>query len=329
MQNKEVIVTMKASRFAVLRKPHSDEYAEITLDGKRLDFDDGEDGTAVAYVLRKQLRGLKMKDVPQGISITPLARSDPEIRYVENLTVCRNIDGTAEIDFEDFITSKGWNLDLSPQKYARFLKQAVRFREKTVRDVHLINYDEDARESWFIRWSVDADIKSSVEEIIRFGNRVYGEVCSLQREIIIQNYPYLRPVLRTPTGMFLAHSSKDKVFTRRLAADLRARGIRVWLDEAEMLPGDSLIRKLEEGIKQMDYLAVILSPNSVRSGWVKREVEIALTEEIKGKRVKVIPILYRRCRLPGFVSSKVYADCTTNKAYTDALGIIIRRARGG
>jgi hypothetical protein len=42
-------------------------------------------------------------------------------------------------------------------------------------------------------------------------------------------------------SIFLSHSSADKPFARRLAGDLRARGVRVWLDEAEIGIGDSLI----------------------------------------------------------------------------------------
>jgi hypothetical protein len=74
------------------------------------------------------------------------------------------------------------------------------------------------------------------------------------------------------SSVFLAHSSADKRFVRRLAADLLERGIRVWFDEAELLVGDSLFAKIGDGVREVDYLAVILSPASVKSPWVQREV---------------------------------------------------------
>ena len=129
-------------------------------------------------------------------------------------------------------------------------------------------------------------------------------------------------------SIFLSHSSKDKSFARRLARDLEARGLRVWIDEAEMLPGDSLIRSQEQAIQSTDYLGVILSPNSVLSEWVQREVEVALVEEIRGRRLKVIPILYGSCEVPGFLATKVWADFSTPRSYRKGLDVLVRRFTG-
>jgi TIR domain len=124
-------------------------------------------------------------------------------------------------------------------------------------------------------------------------------------------------------GIFLSHSSRDNPFARKLADDLRAAGLTVWVDEAEIQIGDSLIAKLESGIEDMEYLAVVLSPDSVSSEWVKREVAMALTDEIGSRRVKVLPLLYRDCLLPGFLRDKKYADFrkpqSTNPLSIDSL----------
>jgi len=93
------------------------------------------------------------------------------------------------------------------------------------------------------------------------------------------------------SSIFLSHNHDDKPFVRRLAQDLQEAGARVWLDEAEMMIGDSLIEKIRQGIDEMEYLGVILSQNSVKSEWVKREVDVAMNQEIEGKRVKVLPLV--------------------------------------
>ncbi|MBK7809545.1 MAG: toll/interleukin-1 receptor domain-containing protein [Saprospiraceae bacterium] len=67
------------------------------------------------------------------------------------------------------------------------------------------------------------------------------------------------------TSIFLSHNREDKEFVRHLALDLRRAGIIAWLDEAEIKPGDSIIDKIEDGLKGSKYLAVILSPTSVNS----------------------------------------------------------------
>jgi transcriptional regulator with XRE-family HTH domain len=128
-------------------------------------------------------------------------------------------------------------------------------------------------------------------------------------------------------SVFLSHSSQDKSFARKLATDLRNQGVRVWLDEAELLPGDSLIAKLGTAISEADYLYVILSPNSVKSEWVQREVEIALTHEIHGRRLKVVPVLYKCCPIPEFLQGKLYADCTTTARYAKSLVSLVQRVK--
>jgi hypothetical protein len=45
--------------------------------------------------------------------------------------------------------------------------------------------------------------------------------------------------------VFLSHASEDKArFVVPFADGLRARGLDVWVDRWEMLPGDSLVAKI-------------------------------------------------------------------------------------
>ena len=125
------------------------------------------------------------------------------------------------------------------------------------------------------------------------------------------------------SSVFLSHSHKDKPFARKLCERLKAHGIRTWLDEAEMQIGDSLISKIESAIRESAYLGVVLSPNSASSEWVRREVNIALTEEIHGRRVKVLPLLYRKCDIPGFLADKLYADFTED--FEEGFGKLLAR----
>jgi len=134
-------------------------------------------------------------------------------------------------------------------------------------------------------------------------------------------------------SIFLSHNSKDKPFVRKLALDLEAHGIKCWIDEAEIKVGESLIEKIRSGIDTMDYLAVILSPNSVSSPWVQREVDVATNQEINNRKVKVLPLLYKKCELPGFLLGKKYADFSEGKNYissfkdlVNSVGIVFNRS---
>src|ERR1044072_4572185 len=97
---------------------------------------------------------------------------------------------------------------------------------------------------------------------------------------------------RRPT-IFLSHAHEDRDFVLWLARYLTASGVRVWIDEAEMSVGDSLVEKVSGAIAEMCYLGVVISPRSASSDWVTREVEIAMSEDIAGERVKVLPLVLR------------------------------------
>lgn len=126
------------------------------------------------------------------------------------------------------------------------------------------------------------------------------------------------------TSIFLSHTAADKPFVRNLAKKLESNNVIVWLDEAEINIGDSLIEKISEGIEGSEYLGVVLSPSSVESPWVRQELNIALTEEINGRRLKVLPILYERCKLPSFLKDKLYADFTGRVPTKEALSLLLR-----
>ena len=98
------------------------------------------------------------------------------------------------------------------------------------------------------------------------------------------------------TRVFISYSHADSEFVDRLARDMKASGVDVWLDKWEILVGDSLTRKVSEDIHEAGYLAVVLSPHSVRSEWVQRELNAGLMKELNLKRVFLLPILrrYRR-----------------------------------
>jgi formylglycine-generating enzyme required for sulfatase activity len=108
--------------------------------------------------------------------------------------------------------------------------------------------------------------------------------------------------------VFISYSSKDRDFAERLATDLRASGAGVWFDQWEIKVGDSIAQKINDGIHDNDYLAVVLSPDSVASPWVKKELNAAMMKELKRRSVFVLPILYRDCEIPELIADKRYAD---------------------
>ncbi len=107
--------------------------------------------------------------------------------------------------------------------------------------------------------------------------------------------------------VFLSHASEDKErFVIPFATALRAKGIDVWVDRWEMLPGDSLIQKIfEEGIKEASAVIVVLSAISVRKPWVREEIDTAAVNRINNGS-KLIPIVLDDCMIPQVLQTTLW-----------------------
>ena len=123
--------------------------------------------------------------------------------------------------------------------------------------------------------------------------------------------------------VFICHSSRDKLFVSRLAHDLESENIPVWYAKWVLRPGDSLTERIQQGIEGSGWFVVVLSENSIRSSWVKRELDAGLALELSRKRVYVVPVRIDSCQAPLFLQDKVYADF--RKSYKDGFETLLRR----
>jgi uncharacterized integral membrane protein (TIGR00697 family) len=94
-----------------------------------------------------------------------------------------------------------------------------------------------------------------------------------------------------PTRVFLSHSHFDKHLVEAFANQF-PQWLEVWLDEAELKPGEPLEQRVQSAIQEgVSFVLVFVSETAARSDWVKREVEWALHFNKPGQRVFLIPIL--------------------------------------
>jgi hypothetical protein len=78
---------------------------------------------------------------------------------------------------------------------------------------------------------------------------------------------------------FISYSHADKSFARRLHDALQGKGIRCWLDEHQLLPGDRIYTEVDRGIRLWDKVLLCCSKESLASWWVENEIQIAFEKE--------------------------------------------------
>ena len=106
-----------------------------------------------------------------------------------------------------------------------------------------------------------------------------------------------------PAQYFVSYVREDSKFALRLASDLRAVGVNLWLDQLDILGGDRWDRAIESALNSCPCMIAIMSPESLASTNVMDEVSFALEE---GKLV--VPVLLRSCKVPFRLRRLQYVD---------------------
>ena len=90
--------------------------------------------------------------------------------------------------------------------------------------------------------------------------------------------------------VFISHASEDKdSVVRPLALALKEKGINVWYDEFELKIGDSLRRKIDQGLSKSKFGIVVISRSFIKKGWTNYELDGLMTKAISGQQI-LLPI---------------------------------------
>ena len=108
--------------------------------------------------------------------------------------------------------------------------------------------------------------------------------------------------------VFLSHSSRDKAIVRPLAEKLRADGLRVWLDDWEIRPGDSVPAKIEEGLESSRVLVLCMSANAFGSDWAGLEAGTFRFRDPLNKDRRFIPLRLDHAPIKGSLAQFLYID---------------------
>ncbi|MBN1461944.1 MAG: toll/interleukin-1 receptor domain-containing protein [Armatimonadetes bacterium] len=131
----------------------------------------------------------------------------------------------------------------------------------------------------------------------------------------------------TSTDVFVSYAGEDREeVARPLAEELEARGLVVWFDSWELRVGDSLRRRIDEGLARARYGVVIISPHFLRKEWPQRELDGLMVREVKGRKV-ILPVWHKMDAETLAQYSPVLADrfaASTEAGITRVADLLIR-----
>src|ERR1039457_6318536 len=110
--------------------------------------------------------------------------------------------------------------------------------------------------------------------------------------------------------VFLSHSAKDKAMVRDLAARLQKDGLRVWLDEEQIKPGDSIPAKIEAGLEHSRVLVLCMSANAFGSDWAQLEAGTFRFRDPLNKERRFIPLRLDDTPIKGSLAQFLYINCS-------------------
>ena len=119
-----------------------------------------------------------------------------------------------------------------------------------------------------------------------------------------------RPPLSETFDVFLSHNSKDKPLVRQIGEALRDRGLKVWLDEWELVPGRPWQEAVEEILATVRSSAVLVGQDGL-GPWENPEMRVCLTQMVR-RKLPVIPVLLPGCpqapKIPLFLGEVTWVD---------------------
>jgi WD40 repeat protein len=111
-----------------------------------------------------------------------------------------------------------------------------------------------------------------------------------------------------PYDVFLSHSAKDKSVVRDVAERLRKDGLRVWFDEWEIRPGDSIPAKIEEGLERSRALVLCMSANAFGSDWAQLESGTFRFRDPLNKERRFLPLRLDDAPIKGSLAQFLYIN---------------------
>ncbi|MES3008542.1 MAG: toll/interleukin-1 receptor domain-containing protein [Pseudomonadota bacterium] len=125
--------------------------------------------------------------------------------------------------------------------------------------------------------------------------------------------------------VFISHTSEDSQIANNIRNYLAHRDIEVFDDKTDISMGSNLASSINEAIGSSDAVLFVISKNTDKSRWIHQEMSIALNNKLKGKEVKLIPIVVEKnTEIPFFLKDYLYLDISKGQDFESGMSKIVK-----
>jgi hypothetical protein len=122
--------------------------------------------------------------------------------------------------------------------------------------------------------------------------------------------------------IYISYSQNNQDVAKKIRNALEALGHTIWLDDPDIEFDRSLAEQLERGLREAEIVVALLSPSSVKSRTVRREIALA-----KSLEKTIIPVLVEP--LPNVGEGGKFIDATSNVQTAISRLVKVIEARAG
>ncbi len=105
--------------------------------------------------------------------------------------------------------------------------------------------------------------------------------------------------MKSEARVFISYAKEDYKIAKRLYDDLKQAGVKPWLDDEDLLPGQNWKLAIKKALKRSSYCLALLSSSSVsKRGYVQKELKLALEalDEFPEDEIFIIPVRVDDCK---------------------------------
>lgn len=258
---------------------------------------------------------------------------DQDVREAKKASDAQTKIARISAEMSRATASRAANLSRDAERVQKELTSATTKRADIANRVAAKHRDIDRYEKQLFS-EEDRDRKRAAEVEARDRKVRERRIRELEARVANQQRQSVRNALATvstsdtaPTAhdIFISHATEDKDdIVRALAEALRAAGVEVWYDEFSLKVGDSLRRKIDQGLASSRFGLVVLSPFFFAKEWPQRELDGLVQLEIAG-RARILPIWHKVTRDEVASFSPTLADKVALNTTTMTIDEIVRK----